>query len=182
MRIPWKLLFILSVFYFVACSGDPEDDAPDGYTSQVPNIPESYEFDLDDDGMADYKVEYWFHEIFSPTATLGITGRFNPSGDNEVLLKQQDRNLFLRDITEIKDEVSEPLFWNNIGFAENIISISNHYEKGWPLEWDINCDSEYDSYFLGLKLVKENSDVIGWVELEINKSNGHVVIVDKGVF
>jgi len=180
MRNPWKLLLLLPIFCFVACSGDPEEDAPDGYTSQVPNIPDSYEFDLDDDGMADYSLAYWVLQDFPQISILSITGRFIPLGLNEVLLKHPWRELYLSGIEEIENEVSEPLFWLNTSF--NIVGIGNHVEKGWPLEWSIYCETEYDSYFLGLKLKKDNLNVMGWVELQVNKSNGHVSIVDKGVF
>lgn len=151
------------------------------YTSDIPDTPSSMELDIDEDGNIDFVVEYFLSFIFSPTSTMGIFCRIEPIGSNLVLHKEDEQNLFLRDLSDIKIEVNSPLFWNDHGWSENIMSILNNNDEEWPNLWNIHCEDDHESYFLGLKLIADNPSQVGWIEIKINRENGAIMIVDKGL-
>jgi len=111
--------------------------------------------------------------------SLGRT--LHPIGQNEILQKLQEQDLFLRDLDEIKKEVIEPLRWRST-FSSNIVSIATLNTAGdWPSQWEVESDSKHSTYFFGLKLVGQNQSRVGWLEVEIDESNGVVAVVDKGL-
>jgi len=176
MRPSTFFLLIISTFLFCSCSD---------FTDEQPPLPEDVEIDLDDDGTVDYVIDFAFVDIDpgpgSDIGFFGMGGRINPRNLNQILRKTEDRNLFLRNLEDIKDTVEEPLRWSVSGFSRQIMSLNTNMEGQWPNKWELNTDESHSTYFIGLKLINNNSTQIGWVELDINRSNGIVEIIDKGL-
>lgn len=169
----YPLFFFWSLILF-GCSSS-------GFTDEQPTSPDTVEIDVDGDSEADFKIEYSFGFIFTPSGDQIIIGYFTPLGDNLVLHKSDNQNLFLRDLSEIKEMVAEPLFWNSTGWTEQILSIQNNSDGQWPRNWTASTDVEHSTYFLGVKLIDSSSTKIGWVEIRMDLTDGTVAIVDKGI-
>lgn len=110
----------------------------------------------------------------------GLSVRFIAYGENEILQNHEENNLFLRNLDDIEETPATPLFWTNLPICE-IVSITTNTKGEWPLQWDINTDTEHTSYFLGLKMMTEMGVQLAWIELKINTGNGNVTILDKGL-
>lgn len=169
-------LIVISIVVFSACSKDkPNID---------PTLQDSIEIDIDDDGIVDYNIKYYYVDIDPITITggnFGLAGTISPNGLNEILRKKGSRSLFLRNIEDINEDVAAPLAWKN-SFSRTLVSISTINNEGdWPQKWDIHSDTDHSSYFIGLKLVSDNKIQLAWVEIEINTLTGSVSIIDKGV-
>ena len=178
MKSHHLLIALFTVILFVSCSSD---DTTNETTNDQPETLSSNEIDINNDGKADYIIEYSHVLIFSPTSDEVIHGYFNPIGENQVLHKSQISNLFLRNLNEIEENVLEPLFWNNAGWTEDIVSIRNNIDGTWPTQWTVHSENEQNSYFLGLKLIDDNVIELGWVELSIDLDNGEVSFLNMGV-
>ena len=178
MRISVFSFIIVSLLVFTSCSKDE-------INSNSPSIHDTIEIDIDEDGLEDFKIEYSYVDI-EPLSlsdgTFGITGSLKPYGNNEILRHRDKKSLFLRNLDEIEESVTEPLNWRNT-FSRTIVSIATKNAEGdWPNKWEINADTSHPTYFLGLKLVNDNMNQLAWIEIEINKKDGTVSIVDKGIF
>ena len=171
----YKKVILLLVIVGIAGCGSGE------FTSGPPSIPPTLDVDVDEDGIVDFAVEYGGGYILSPTSTEGIFCNVLPKGENLVLHKKDAKNLFLRNIDDVKDIVQDPLFWNNQGWTETIASIQNNSDGLWPDKWEINSDNENESYFLGLKLINDSSTHVGWIEFKVNKKSGAISIIEKGL-
>jgi len=112
---------------------------------------------------------------------FGHAGRIQPIGENQILHNEENEPLFLRNLEEIEGNVALPLFWRSPLFR-TIVSISPNGSEGeWPEKWNIQSESEHSSYYLGLKLVTDSVIQLGWIEIEINATNGQISIVDRGL-
>lgn len=148
------------------------------FTSEKPARPSAKQIDLNNDGIIDYVIQYSPVLVFSPDTDEGIIGMLNPNEENEILHNSAEQSLFLRDLEEVKASVDDPLLWDQS--RTQIVSIHNNENGDWPLEWQTNSNSVHSTYFLGLKTKVDESDLIGWVELEINSDNGNIEVVDQG--
>ena len=174
MKVTLVFLVGLLVVGFTSCSE----------TETVVTVHESTDIDLDGNGTIDYRIRYSevaIEPLSITDGTYGVSGRLHPIGQNEILQKLQEQDLFLRDLDEIKKEVIEPLRWRST-FSSNIVSIATLNTAGdWPSQWEVESDSKHSTYFFGLKLVGQNQSRVGWLEVEIDESNGVVAVVDKGL-
>lgn len=179
--------------FFSSCSKDddmaPEETVPvvvggetPGQTPiENPEIPETLEIDIDDDGEIDFAISYTLFLIFSPDTDKGIMANFAPLGENEVLASQDGKGLFLRDLDRIEEGVADPLFWSTSVYGHTIVSINNDVAGEWPEVWALSTDDLHASYFMGLKLIDAGLSRLAWVELEIDTSSGAVSVLDKGM-
>lgn len=154
------------------------------FSSEMPSVPDSVEIDLNEDGINDFVVKFSIVDIDSfdeDHGGTGIVGSIDPSNSNQVLLKKDKGNLFLRKTEDIKESVDAPLSWSKAGFSKQLLFIHNNSDGEWQNKWKIDSDSNHSSYFLGLKIVNDNSTQLGWVELDINKKDGTVKVVKKGI-
>ena len=110
-----------------------------------------------------------------------LLARFNPIGENEILINREEKSLFLRDLGRIENVASAPLSWESKSYGPTIVSISNNIQGGWPSKWEVESKTEQDTYFLGLKIKINNETQLAWCEFEINVRNGNVLIVNKGI-
>jgi len=190
MKIYSYLLIIISTLLCFSCS-DQEAEITDeviidfeDFTDEEPVVPEDLQIDLDDDGTAEYVIHFEYVEIDPGNdpnvGFFGIKGSIDPIDNHQVLTQRQEGNLFLRNLENIKNTVEEPLRWNTSGLSRQIMILYANKDGLWPIKWKLNTDESHSTYFLGLKLINDNSTQIGWVELDINRSNGIVEIIDKG--
>jgi len=175
-----KLSFGLCILIFSGCTKD-ENCPTGGLTNEIPSIPSSIEIDVDDNGTVDYRIEYSQVLVESPCSSSGIVGSLKQYDENEILNERQGKDLFLRDLEEIKDNVVEPLFWSKTSNV-SITSVYNHDPTTkWQAEWDVNSKIEHSSYFIGLNLISDDIETLAWLELEINTNNGNISIINKGI-
>ncbi len=175
---------LIFLILFTGCGNDesPNRQNPDDvYTSEIPELPVTQNIDLDNDGFEDFKIEYSREMIFSNVSDERIVGYFRPIGNHQVLHKQQSQNLFLTELSDIIENVNEPLFWNDAGWSEDIISIYNNFDGEWQSQWEPHHVTEQASYYLGFKLIKNNEIKIGWVELEFDLDSGETVILNSEI-
>jgi len=169
-----KLTIILCILTFISCSKSE-------FTKEKPTIPEAFEIDIDDNGVVDYSINYYEVLVEGPAISGGIVGVFEPHDDNKILNERQGRDLFLRNLEDITQDVAEPLFWSSTSNI-SIISLYNHSPTDeWRTKWDVNSEIEHSSYFIGVKMIRENDSQLGWVELELNTSDGNITVIDKGM-
>ena len=177
MMMKEYLIIALSTLILTSCSTNESDN-------DIPSIHDSISLDIDEDGITDYNINYSGIDIdpFTPTGGVyGISGSIQPNGANELLRHSEEGLLFLRNLEEIKDIVSDPLEWND-RFSNTIVTIATKNVEGeWPSNWKILSARKHSTYFVGLKLVTDSKNQLGWVEIEINRSSGSATIVDKGI-
>ncbi|HMR89001.1 MAG TPA: hypothetical protein PKD51_12645 [Saprospiraceae bacterium] len=145
-----------------------------------PNVPKSLTIDVDKNGVDDFQIRYFDDAIiYSPTASEAILCDFEILGNNEILNKKEAPFLFLKDITEIKKDVSDPFYWqkNNAQIA----SLENHYKNGWGSTWKIASNGVQDQYLIGIKLNNIAESKIGWIKITIDNKTGQAKIIDSEV-
>lgn len=145
-----------------------------------PNVPKSLTIDVDKNGVDDFQIRYFDDAIiYSPTASEAILCNFEILGNNEILNKTEAPFLFLKDITEIKKDVSDPFYWqkNNAQIA----SLENHYKNGWGSTWKIASNGVQDQYLIGIKLNNIAESKIGWIKITIDNKTGQAKIIDSEV-
>ena len=179
--LKWKImknyliaLLALSILSFTGCSKNESNN-------DLPSIPNSFEIDIDEDGVADYKLQFDQPTIDGPNNPAGLVGRILSYGENEILQSSEERNLFLRNLDIIEENVAQPLKWESTFSSTTILSITTNTIGEWPSQWDVNSDMEQSSYFLGLKMISNNNVLLAWLEFTINTNDGNVSIIDKGV-
>jgi hypothetical protein len=162
------------LLFFTGCSKNES-------STDLPSIPDSFEIDIDEDGIADYKLQFDQPTIDGPDNPAGLVGRILRYGENEILQNSEERNLFLRNLENIQINVVQPLKWESTFSSTTILSITTNAMGEWPSQWDVNSDMEQSSYFLGLKMISDNSVQLAWLEFVINKNDGNVSIINKGI-
>ncbi|MEM7105243.1 MAG: hypothetical protein AAF502_19045 [Bacteroidota bacterium] len=182
MKFYFKVAFSLAIIFYSSCSKTAQEQPNDeNFTVEMPALPDWIELDLNDDGSVDYLLEYRIWDVKPINTSEGdviISGQITPNGTNQVLVKNEEPNLFLRDLNEVKETVNEPLFWD-IGDTRQFISIRNNSEGTWPIEWKVNSNTLHSTYFFGLKILNDNKSLLGWIEIELNTNNGSVRLINK---
>lgn len=174
-----RILLAIALTLLLSCQGD---DSPPAVTNDnPPENPEIIQIDLDDNGTIDFKISYGWVEIDGDgPSSSAITAVIHCMDKNELLHKREAPNLFLRDLSNIQDDVESPLVWLNIGFE--IVSIYNDLERNWPSIWEVASDENRSSYFIGMKLIDDSESRRGWMELEIDINTGQIEIVRKVIW
>lgn len=175
-----KISFLvgLSFLIFSTCT---KSELSNELTSEIPVTPNAIEIDIDENGVVDYRIKYSSVQVEGLTISGGIVGVLEPYGENEILNKRQGDDLFLRNLEEVTKNVSEPLFWSSTSIV-SIVAIYNHSPTNeWRTKWDISSDMDFPSYFIGVNMINDDVSQLGWIELEINTTNGNISISDKGL-
>lgn len=145
----------------------------------TPVIPSDFEIDLNEDGTMDFEIIYNVGDFESQFFSSFYSGRIRPIGDNQILRKKSHPILFNLEQSTIQPNVQEPLEWDDSSFS--IVSINNcGYEK-WEIIWNIWTMDEQPTYLLGLKILNNNLNETGWIEIEVNDIDGTINILDKGI-
>jgi len=194
MIVKYFLIFI-ATFIIISCSTTDEmpndlvnetpsemvdvtNEMPDNFTKEVPD---DVEIDINDDGIIDFVIDYglWIIDPLDPNdGGNAIYGSIESNNNNQVLDNKGEESLFLRELEDIKESVDEPLIWST---SRTIIWIHDNLDGQWPNEWEISSNSVHSTYFLGLKIINNNVTQLGWVELDIDTSNGDIEVIDKGI-
>ncbi|GJM34904.1 MAG: hypothetical protein DHS20C18_39050 [Saprospiraceae bacterium] len=170
------LLIVAIIICLLSCQKGPNNDV---LTGEKPEIPSDFDIDLNNDGNPDFAIHYFDAEI----NTLGgsaIFGVIEPYGENEVLLKETEPKLFLRNIGEVQPTVEDPLIWVNTGWLMTLVDIEVSESGSWPEKWAINSTETFEFYFLGFKLIENNDTKTGWMKLSIDSNNGEIQVVEIG--
>jgi hypothetical protein len=143
--------------------------------SKLPDIPHSDSIDIDNDSRIDFVIEYMSIVTTDiPPSYQSITGEIRPLNDNQVLHRQSKGNLFLQVNDTIRKESNTNSNWSD--YAASLIGINGNNNK-WDDEWSIISDLDSD-YILGIKL-KDDTEQIGWISLNLNTKSGEISIKDK---
>lgn len=173
-----KISFLIGLSFLLLSSCNKSDMTHE-LTDEAPVTPDAIEIDIDEDGVMDYGIKYASVQVEGPTVSGGIVGVLESYGENEILNERQGNDLFLRDLDEIKQNVSEPLFWSSTSNV-SLVSIYNHSPTNqWRTKWEIEGDMSHSSYFIGLKMMNDTISQLGWIELEMDTSNGNISIINK---
>lgn len=178
MKTYFLLLFFL-LLTVLACKKDNINKTNEELSKNPPEMPAVASYDLNNDSIDDVKIEYkLFTWDGSNASGDGIDGTITTLNDNEVLLKRNEYTLFsqLNDILRINP--IEPNYWTAHA-SPHLVSISSSIGYLWPKTWAISSNKAQDSYYIGIKILKENIPSLGWLKLEIDSSTGSVKIVDK---
>jgi len=181
MRNKLVLLIGLAVLICSGCSKNETDELTFDLTNDTTIIPSNIEIDIDENGVVDYIIEYYYVLIEGLITSAGIVAVIEQQGENEVLTNKQGSDFAIISLEEIKLDVSEPLVWDN-SFGADIVSLYNHSPTNqWRTQWEINSDLQHSSYFVGLKINNDNVSQLAWIEIEIDTSNGNISIIDNGL-
>ena len=166
---------------FILCSCEKNDNSDENLSKNPPKIPEAVNYDLNDDSIDDIKIEYsWFTWDGINSSGDGISGSLEPLNESSVLLKQHDYTLFSKLNDTIKINTNDPYYWAKYLTPDLVsISTSSINDYLWPNEWEIKSNMTLDSYYLGIKINNNNSNLIGWIKIRIDKSTGDIQILDK---
>ena len=138
-------------------------------------------YDLNGDSEDDIAIEY---RLFTwdgvGCSGDGYGGIVVPLNQNEILLNQNEKPLFIRLNDIIYKDVTEPLYWEK-DVPPYVVSISNSSLNNylWPNEWNIQSNYNQYTYYLGLIINKGDVQQLGWIKLSIDRFTGQILIVDK---
>ncbi len=193
MNINAIILFTIGCLLFVSCEKGNEmtSEVDTSITDNLvdttcmvylPIIPEISEFDINGDSIADFMIIYSYADYDGNGDVPGAyLGRLMSIGDNQVLRKSSAPVLFQLGLDDIKTDVEAPLKWDD-GSTHYLVSLENCGDDEWSKNWfPYIMEEENPSYLIGLKLLNENLNEIGWISVEISKSDGIVSITDKGM-
>ena len=179
MNINAIVLFTIGCLLFISCDKDNEmtsevetsimDNLVDSICIvYIPIIPETSEFDINGDSIADYMIKYQFGDYDGINGATGAyTGRLLPIGDNQVLRKSSGPPLFQLGLDDIKANVEAPLKWDDRR-SHSLVSLEHCGYDKWSKTWLLwTIEEESPSYLIGLKLLNNNLNELGWIEVEI---------------
>ena len=132
--------------------------------------------DLDGDGELDFKLdEYEIQTNDLPSSAGSRNIYLEPLEDNELFTKEGARNLFLKVGDIIKNEAEEGFEWRTD--LRELIGKSRTFEV-YDEFWAIHSDLT-DDFYVGIKLIKDTEEKIGWLKLEFDLVTGEVYLLDS---
>lgn len=193
MNINAIILFTIGCLLFISCdkgnemTSEVETSTMDNLVDStcmvyIPIIPETSEFDLNGDSIADFMIKYFLTDYDgSNGVSSAYMGRLLPIGENQVLRESSAPLLFQLSLDDIKVNVEAPLEWDDAN-SHSLVTLVYCGDDKWSKNWShYIMTEEYPSYLIGLKLLNDNLNVLGWIEIEISKSDGIISIIDKGI-
>lgn len=174
------LPFIFCVLSFIlGCSKD-DDGAPSKGISERPQIPESVTYDLNEDAIDDFTIEY-SEGIWDGVGASGgfFSANFRPFGENRIWEEYEENVSTTFLFSQMGDSIhriaNAPQSWSYIGW------IATLYQGGdgvWSQEWQIESKRESNPYYIGVQIMASDSLLIGWLKLQIEKKTGKIEIID----
>lgn len=170
-------LYAFCLFAIIAgCESNDENEPISAFEA-----PETVQYDFDNDRINDFSVDY---SVFSwdgvNSAGLGVAGSLKPLNENLILHKRDANQIMLTLFNKRNDiitlDASLPLEWET--FQARLTDIYDP-DKTANRVWNIHSTNTADSYYVGIKIKKENGFFIGWVKLEIDAATGLISIIDK---
>ncbi len=197
MNIKAIILFTFGCLLLISCdkanempSEMPIEDEPSTMDDLVdttcmvytPIIPEISEFDLNGDSIADFMIKYSFADYDGSSGVSGAhEGRLVPIGDNQVLRESLAPLLFQLSLDDIQANVEAPLRWTD-GSSNTFVTLEYCGDDKWAKNWShYIMTEEAPSYLIGLKLLNDNLNELGWIEIEISNIDGTISIIDRGI-
>ncbi|MCG6189485.1 hypothetical protein [Maribellus maritimus] len=175
-----KISFSTAIlFVFVLLSCEKGDDLTNGLSKTPPEIQGAVNYDLNDDSIDDIKVKYqWYTWDGINSSGNGISGSVEPLNASSILLKRSTEPLFCKLNDTIRFSTNEPFYWEKY-LEPDIVSITNSFVNDyfWPSEWRVHSDIT-EPYYFGIK-IDNSSQLVGWVQIEIDKSTGGIQVVNK---
>ncbi len=175
-----KTNYLLLLFVPFILFGCEDEESNDVFSKNPPETPEAVNYDLNDDSANDIKVDYrWFTWDGIKSSGDGIYGLIEPLNESSILLKRNVYTLFNELNDTIRLSPNEPYYWEK--YLLPVVSILNSSVDNylWPKAWKIQSNKTVDSYYLGIKMNKNNTPLVGWIQLKIDTSTGAIQILDK---
>ncbi len=177
----YVLFFLILLLINVGCDKNDNGDGiqkVERFGEGTPAVPNAVTYDLNADSVDDFQVDYdlgiWDGANESGFLVLGVLESIDESA---ALIKVNEgidtEILFNRPNDTIWREPMEPFKWNESGQV-HITEIWQGGDGIWSEEWTVNSEFNSNPYYLGVR-VKENEDfLVGWIKLEIDKTNGKI--------
>jgi len=144
----------------------------------TPTIPTTKLIDVDSDNQNDFKIEYrLIQTLDNPSSGASIVGSISPIGNNELLYKSPTGYLFLNKNDTIFKTNNSKTKWN--GFSADIVSISKQSDY-WDYSWKI-MNKDLSMFYVGIKKIGDGYEKIGWMQLDIDTSNGEITVLKKKI-
>ena len=172
-----RTILIIStlIFTLISCEKTEREPQPEIITNR-PEIPKNDSIDINLDGVTDFVIIY--REIATgdiPSSGGSIIGSILTLDQNQVLYRPQTGNLFLQSKDTIKNENNSNSYW--LDYDADIVKI-DRTEYTWNSNWQIL--SEHTSeYYIGVKLISNDIENIGWMLTDIDTVNGKVSILES---
>lgn len=185
MKKVYVLLFSLLPIIIVSCGKNDNGDGiqkVEGFGQNNPEVPDAVSYDLNADSVDDFQIDYGMGVWDGIDASgLFISGYLKSLDDSTVLVRTNEdlsvQILFNRPQDTIWSAPKQPYKWND-GGSVTITEIIQAADGIWPDEWTANSEFNSNPYYLGIR-VKENEDfLVGWIKLEINKTNGKIKFLE----
>ena len=172
-----RLIFLLGLLSSTvfSCDKDKEDNIP-------PVSPENKEFDLNNDSINDFKLDYvrYTWDGIGPDGTgFAIAGLLVPLNNNKILKNQDLGLLFYQDNDTLSNQFVLPYLWLSSSSEWPVLVEIKTYINQWENTWTIKGNETKDFYFLAFSISKSDKNFLGWMKLIIDKNTGLVEIVDK---
>jgi hypothetical protein len=144
-----------------------------------PAMPESENYDFNNDEVDDFIIEYEKYTWDSRgNRGDGQAGKIVPLNGNLILTGQDELALFHEIYDTIQKEVGLPLKW--ISLEKDLVMVENSSANDfvWPDEWSVLSDNNGPDYYLGV-IISDEIPVLGWIKLKITASTGVIEVMDK---
>ncbi len=161
-----RLLISLPIILLFFSSAAQESSFP------APQMPTGFSFDLDQDSIADFSIQYSsISTLDIPASHESISGTLSPLHQNELLWADSKGILLLNPLDSIRQFNSENEVWRkdecwlvSIGASKNV----------WQKEWNVLSDTHL---YIGVKVIKNGLVKIGWIQLLLSKKDGSVQLM-----
>jgi hypothetical protein len=170
-----KLLIALLSIVFLSCENNKEEDGL--LKLSVPKAPKTETIDLSDDNIPDIEISYYeLQTLDIPSSGGSIVGSISPIGDTMLLYKKSGESPLLKKSDVIYKADKTETKWYK--FPKDIVSINRKLDT-WDKSWKVLNYNNLSEYYVGIKLISDSYEKIGWIKLSISTTNGKIDILDK---
>ena len=147
--------------------------------SEPPEIPQTVKFDLNKDGIDDVSFVFGPDDVITD-GTVGYYGSVYPLNGGLLLLESRINEGAYALETELNDTIRKDENSSFIWYPSNWIfmGIDDSPEGLWPNEWSLDSSKKSNPYYLGIQVKENDTFLLGWLKLEIDKKTGLIEIVD----
>lgn len=178
-----SILFFLPLLWIVVCCEDNGNNdgiqIVEGSGPNNPAVPDAIDYDLNADSVNDFQIDYILGSWDGVDSSGQFISGFLESLNESTVLVRTDGNgsaqiLFNTPQDTIWRAPKEPFKWNDVSEPLTLVEITQAADGIWPDAWSVNSEFNSNPYYLGIR-VEENTDfLVGWIKLEINKTNGEI--------
>jgi len=172
-------LSVILLFFIIFLVGCKKENSKSEKEYFKLNQPVSIVYDLNKDSQNDFKVDYkWLITDNINLSSPSIIGYLEPLGENQILFKTDEGNLFANLNDTICSDYSElglPFSWYN--FPADIVTYDNITKNSG--KWRILSRQSKEYYYLACKIYVDTQEQIGWIKLSIDSSTGIVKLIEN---